>query len=269
MRQLPDHSIDALITDPPYAEVSRDYGRFTEADWHDLMHQVVEEQQRLLTPKGSAVYVIQPNSEQVGRMRPWVWDFLSWASRNYNIVQDAYWWNYATIPSANSNTGGLMRPSLKYLVWIGPPDCDRYQDNVLWTPSDWAKATALSERAMQHIRQYPSGHTARHGIMARRCMERGGSTPFNVLPLPNANSTTGGGAFGHGASTPIQLVEWWIRYLTRPGDTILDPFTGSGTTGIAALTLARNFIGAEKEPAYYEVARKRLQEAGAQNRLVF
>lgn len=61
MRGLPDASIDAVITDPPYAEVSRDYGRFTEESWRELMGGVVREVRRVLKPTGSAMFVLQPN----------------------------------------------------------------------------------------------------------------------------------------------------------------------------------------------------------------
>lgn len=267
LKTLPDSSIDAIISDPPYPEIDRDYGRFTEPEWHDLMHGVVDESRRVLTPKGSAVFILQPNFTAAGSMRTWLWEFMVWAGTHHNIVQDAYWLNFAALPTGiNQRTIGLMRSSIKYAVWIGPPDCNRYQDQVLWKPSEAIKAADLNSRAVHHS---PSGHTIRHGAMARAAMERGGTTPLNCLPIANTNSTSSGGAFGHGAATPIQLCAWWTRYLTKPGDTVLDPFTGSGTTGIAALEHARSFIGIERDPNYYEIARKRLQEAGSQNRLVF
>ena len=69
LRALPDRSVDAVITDPPYAEIDRDYGRLSEAAWSDLMRAVVIEVRRVLAPRGSAVFILQPNSERVGRVR--------------------------------------------------------------------------------------------------------------------------------------------------------------------------------------------------------
>ena len=66
---LAENSIDAIITDPPYAEVSRDYGRLTEPEWFALINPVMEESRRVLTPTGSGVYILQPNSEKIGRLR--------------------------------------------------------------------------------------------------------------------------------------------------------------------------------------------------------
>ena len=64
-----------------------------------------------------------------------------------------------------------------------------------------------------------------------------------------------------------QLVEALLARYFRPGGRILDPFAGSGTTGVAALRLGRRFLGWEMNPAHVEVARKRL--ANAREQLVF
>jgi site-specific DNA-methyltransferase (adenine-specific) len=62
----------------------------------------------------------------------------------------------------------------------------------------------------------------------------------------------------HPTEKPISLMAEIIADFTKPGDTILDPFMGSGTTGIAAARARRNFIGIERDPKYFEVARSRL-----------
>src|SRR5437764_4195324 len=114
MRTLPPSSIDAVIADPPYPEISRTYGRMTETDWHDMMNAVMPQVRRVLNPTGSAMFILQPNSERVGRMRLWLWDFIARWGREWNLVQDAYWWNIAEPPTVHTHRGrGLMRPSLK------------------------------------------------------------------------------------------------------------------------------------------------------------
>jgi site-specific DNA-methyltransferase (adenine-specific) len=62
----------------------------------------------------------------------------------------------------------------------------------------------------------------------------------------------------HPAQKPLTLVEAMVRDFTDPGETILDPFAGSGTTGVAALRLGRRFIGWERDPKYHAIASKRL-----------
>ena len=62
----------------------------------------------------------------------------------------------------------------------------------------------------------------------------------------------------HTTQKPQPILEWIIKYYSNEGDTILDPTMGSGSTGVAAKTLNRKFIGIEMDEKYYEVAKKRL-----------
>ncbi len=73
---------------------------------------------------------------------------------------------------------------------------------------------------------------------------------------------------GHPTQKPLALMEKLVRLFTDPGDTILDPFAGSGTTGVAALRMGRRFIGWERDPKYHAIALKRLKAAREQLELV-
>jgi DNA modification methylase len=253
---LPDASVDAVVTDPPYPCIKRSYGYWTEEEWFALMKPVVRECRRVLKPHGSAVFVLQPNSEKVGRMRPWLFDFQAWCCREWNMVQDHYWWNFTASPTVHAHReNGLARPSVKHCIWLGNPDCYRNQSAVLWTESDRNKAMMKESMALS---MFPSGLSCRRQRMALVAAERGGSTPFNLLPMSNGNSSSSAGSEGHGAGTPEPLCDWWLRYITRPGDTVLDPFCGTGTTGRAALRLHRRFIGIEAVPEYHAIAERLL-----------
>jgi hypothetical protein len=63
----------------------------------------------------------------------------------------------------------------------------------------------------------------------------------------------------HSATFPVALPSWFIRLFTKPGDLVLDPFVGSGTTAVAAQQLGRHFIGIELNPDFCEIARGRLK----------
>lgn len=65
---------------------------------------------------------------------------------------------------------------------------------------------------------------------------------------------------GHPCPKPIDFMTWVIERGSFEGETILDPFMGSGTTGIAALQMGRKFIGCEINPDYFEIAKKRIEE---------
>jgi hypothetical protein len=220
-----------------------------------MMRGVVEQCRRILKPTGSAVFILQPNSERVGRMRPWLWEFMAWTCREWNQIQDQWWWNTAAMPGG----GSLCRPSLKACVWLGPHDCYRNQDGVLWGESDRNKAVRLTARAGRV--EYPSGHSVDVSRITGRAAERGGVTPFNVLPIANTNSVSSSGAHGHGAGTPQPLADWWTRYISPPGGVVCDPFLGAGTMGLAALARGRSFIGIERDPGYFATAERRIHEA--------
>jgi site-specific DNA-methyltransferase (adenine-specific) len=65
----------------------------------------------------------------------------------------------------------------------------------------------------------------------------------------------------HPTVKPVELMEWLVRLVTPPGGTVLDPFTGSGSTGCAAVRLGSNFIGIEREPEYARIAERRIRLA--------
>ena len=70
----------------------------------------------------------------------------------------------------------------------------------------------------------------------------------------------------HPTQKPVQLMEWCLD-LIPDCKTILDPFVGSGTTGVACANLGRKFIGIEREPSYFDIACRRIEEAYKQPRL--
>jgi DNA modification methylase len=257
--RLPSGVFDLVFADPPYPEVNRSYGRMTEADWHEMMQEVIPQLRRVLKPQGSAVLILQPNSRALGSMRPWLWEYLVWCCRTWNVVQDAYWWNYAALPEGHAIQGKLLRPSLKYCVWLGAPDCHRRQDQVLWTESQGNVARRLSLRLRGKRNYKPSGHGTDDYQAVRAALEAGGVTPFNVLPLPNTSSGGVNNKCNHGAMTPLELCDWWLRYLAPDRGLILDPFAGTATTGVVAQRLGLRFVGVEKEQGYFRAGLERLQ----------
>lgn len=79
--------------------------------------------------------------------------------------------------------------------------------------------------------------------------------PTTVLPVPSEGRTE------HPTQKPVALMEYLIKTYTNPGDTVLDNCMGSGTTGVACVNTGRNFIGIEKDPGYFEIAERRIEEA--------
>ncbi|HEX3523956.1 MAG TPA: site-specific DNA-methyltransferase [Stellaceae bacterium] len=92
-----------------------------------------------------------------------------------------------------------------------------------------------------------------------------------ILHRPGVKKWNGGGSHAvwavpkvsgeHPTTKPLPLVQCWLRLFTDFGDRVLDPFMGSGTTGVAAVKLGRRFIGIEIEPKYFDIACRRISEA--------
>ena len=77
-----------------------------------------------------------------------------------------------------------------------------------------------------------------------------------------SSGRTPDGSKQHPTQKPIALMEWCLGFLPN-AQTILDPFMGSGTTGVACVKLGRKFIGIELDPGYFDIAVKRIKAAYA------
>ena len=89
---------------------------------------------------------------------------------------------------------------------------------------------------------------------ARKQGDPGGDNPRNRGAQERKNS--------HPTVKPLSLMRWLVRLVTPPSGVVLDPFAGSGTTGVAALEEGFMFVGIEREAEYVQIARKRLEGVG-------
>jgi hypothetical protein len=84
--------------------------------------------------------------------------------------------------------------------------------------------------------------------------------PANVMTWEKPSSAERGAANGHLTPKPVKLLEHMVELFTKPGQTVLDCFLGSGSTAVAALRTRRNCIGFEINPEYIEIAKQRIGE---------
>lgn len=89
----------------------------------------------------------------------------------------------------------------------------------------------------------------------------------NARQLSVAIGETNPERVGHPTQKPLRLMRWCLSFLPVEAVTILDPFMGSGTTGVAATEQGGSFIGIEREPKYFDIACKRIEDAQRQGRL--
>lgn len=86
-------------------------------------------------------------------------------------------------------------------------------------------------------------------------------TRYPLKTINFKSSSHGSKTFTHPTQKPVDLLEYIIKTYTNEGMTVLDNVMGSGSTGVAAINLKRNFIGIEKEPKFYQFAEQRIMKA--------
>lgn len=79
--------------------------------------------------------------------------------------------------------------------------------------------------------------------------------PTDIIKFPKSGKPL------HPTQKPIALLEYLIKTYTNPGETVLDPTMGSGSTGVAAVNTGRNFVGMELDAGYFDIAQTRIEEA--------
>lgn len=173
-------------------------------------------------------------------------------------------------------------PKLKGIDYVitDPPYPDQYTDDYQYYDGilEFLKDIKCRQLIFWTSKiDFPLDYSAIHiwdkktgcGSEYERIFERNGQSNYKVFRNYLINSTvaanyTGDVLTGHKSQKPIGLLRKLVIYLSKPGDVILDPFAGSGTTGVACFQTGRNSILIEKNPSYYEIAKKRLDIIQAQ-----
>jgi site-specific DNA-methyltransferase (adenine-specific) len=126
------------------------------------------------------------------------------------------------------------------------------QDAVRVPIGNWSKSRLPNLSEIDHQRD-PSGTGSGFGKNVSNWLNRNTVYPTNVLHL-----ATECGNRGHSASFPEELPEFFIKLLSRPGDTVCDPFVGSGTTCVVAKKLGREYLGIDIIEENITLSQKRL-----------
>ena len=107
------------------------------------------------------------------------------------------------------------------------------------------------------VREFSSGHAE----MAWTTIDQ----PVRAFNYAHARLASEGKS--HPTQKPLPLMEWCVSFLPK-AKTVLDPFMGSGTTGVACMNLGRQFIGIEREAKYFDIACRRIEDAQRQGQLL-
>lgn len=104
-------------------------------------------------------------------------------------------------------------------------------------------------------------------VIPGRCISSKSDKEFVRGPRSKGKEKGGYEVLPHPIPRRLQHVMWLVRWFSEPGAVILDPFLGSGTTGIAAITQSHPFIGIEIDPRFFELACRRIEDAQRQQRM--
>lgn len=264
-------SIQLLLTSPPYAlSRPREYGNVPPNQWVDWMLGHIERFLPLLTKDGSMMLNIGPTwkkglpaqSLHVERLLISLEDRLG-----VHLLQRLDWNNPTKLPPMQHVGKDRLRvtPSIEPILWVSH-NARAFGNNtaILRPYSEKGK----SEFAKTEYKARPSG--AKFG--ANSFVDRGGSIPQSlIVATPTQRDDAvyrramrAAGMEPHPATIPASVARFCVLLSTRPGDTVYDPFAGSGTVPIEAMRLGRRGIGSERAKIYNIGAIIRSQTAGVE-----
>jgi site-specific DNA-methyltransferase (adenine-specific) len=242
MRKLAPESIDAIITSPPYAmQRKATYGGVPEADYPAWTVAWMAEARRVLKPNGSVVINIRPHVRN-GQISDYTLHTrLALREDGWSECEELIWHKPNAVP-----IGAVARPR-------------RSWESLHWFAKHGRPYAAPKAAGTPPVKEMRAAHTT----AARKGWQVGQGAPLNRQPdvarVPDVFTLgTGGRGPDHPAPYPPALAEWIGKLVCPPEGTILDPFNGSGSTGVAAIRNGWSYIGIEAVPEYAAMSRARL-----------
>lgn len=252
LSDLRPNSVDAIITSPPYADRrSKTYGGIKPDQYVAWFLPITRDLKRVLKPTGSFVLNIKEIVAN-GERHPYVIELILEMRRQGWLWTEEYIWHKKNCyPGKWPNR---FRDSWeRCLHFTKQKKFTMYQEAVMVPMGDWRHARLRNLSSTDRIRDNSRVNSG-FGKNISNWVGRDKAYPTNVLHL-----ATECGNKNHSAAFPVALPAWFIRLFTAPGDVVLDPFIGSGTTAIAARQLGRFYIGIEINAEFCESARQRLK----------
>jgi site-specific DNA-methyltransferase (adenine-specific) len=248
---LPTESIDLVVTSPPYADQRKQtYGGIHADQYVEWFLPIGAELFRVLTPTGSFVLNIKERVVS-GERHTYVLELIIALRKQGWLWTEEYIWH-----KKNCHPGkwpNRFRDAWeRCLHFTKSKTFAMHQDEVRVPMGDWRHAR-LKNLSDIDKRRDDSKVKSGFGKKISNWIGRELAYPSNVLHL-----ATECGNKNHSAAFPLELPGWFIKLFTKPGDVVLDPFAGAGTTLVAARELDRAFVGIELSAEYVALARQRL-----------
>lgn len=251
LQQIPSESVDLVFTSPPYADQRKGtYGGIHPDHYVDWFLPITRELFRVLKPAGTFVLNIKEKVVE-GESSTYVMELiLAMRKQGWLWTEEFIWHKKNSYPGKWPNR---FRDSWERLLQFNKQKhFQMYQEAVMVPMGDWAKSRlknlSITDKARDNSK-VGSGF----GKKISNWLERDMAYPTNVLHLATECSNK-----NHSAAFPEELPEWFIKLFTQEGDTVLDPFMGSGTTNQVAQRMRRHSIGIDIVPEYYEMVKAQI-----------
>ena len=276
LQALPDNSVDAIITSPPYAlHFKKEYGNVEKESYVEWFLPFASEFRRILKDDGSFVLNIGGSYNKGYPTRSvYLYKLLIELVETvgFHLAQEFYWYNPAKLPMpAEWVTVRRIRvkDSVEHVWWLGKTPWPKADNRNVLKPYS-ADMLRLNRRGVRATVR-PSGHNIRSSFDK---VDAGGAIPGNVFEQPESQDAFlkfGNNAANdpytlrckeaglkiHPARFPAALPEFFMKFLTREGDLVVDPFAGSNTTGAVAENLNRQWLACEIIAEYLDASKFR------------
>jgi site-specific DNA-methyltransferase (adenine-specific) len=252
LKSIPDNSVDLVFTSPPYADSRKNtYGGVHPDKYVEWLLPISAELLRVMKPTGSFVLNIKEKVVESERHTYVIELILELRKQGWLWTEEFMWHKKNSYPGKWPNR---FRDSWERLLQFNKQkQFAMYQEAVMVPTGDWAKKRLQNLSDADKNRDQAKNGSG-FGKNVSNWVDRSMAYPTNVLHLATECNNK-----NHSAAFPAALPEWFIKLFTQEGDTVLDPFAGSGTTLFVAQRLQRHAIGIELQPAYYEMMKSQLE----------
>lgn len=238
MRSLPPSLVDLTVTSPPY-NIGKQYETKLALDDYVAWCERWIRQVQAATADDGAFWLNVGYLQVRGRAKALPIPYLLWDRIDFFLVQEIVWHYGAGVASRRS-----FSPRNEKFLWY-VKDEQRYKFNL----------DAIRDPNVKYPNQKKNGRLKCNPL---------GKNPTDVWLFPKVTSGANRSAkerTPHPAQFPLTVIDRVIKACSHPGDVVLDPFLGSGTTAEAAVRNGRAVVGFEIRPDYIEIARKRVENA--------
>ena len=249
LKSIPDNSVDLIITSPPYADQRKNsYGGIKPNEYVNWFLPISEQLLRVLKPTGTFILNIKEKVVN-GERSTYVMELIiEMRKQGWLWTEEFIWHKKNSYPGKWPNR---FRDSWERLIQFNKnKKFNMYQEEVMVPMGDWAK-NRLKNLSETDKKRDESKVGSGFGKNISNWLTRDKAYPTNVLHLATECNNK-----KHSAAFPESLPEWFIKLFTKSGDTVLDPFMGSGTTNIVSQRMNRNSIGIEIKEDYYNLVKE-------------